>query len=465
MKKKDLLNLGVPESCIGPAIECVKNAGKKGFFHGKTAKSVLRHIVDDPDKFSQDEYFAPFATALLAERIEPPAPKEPIPFKQWGTDIEPAAIEQMRDVCRIPQARYAAVMADSHLGYSMPIGGVLALEDTIFPMGVGVDISCSVCLSIVDKDPKTLVDVFGGKQAENYVDSLFKGTRFGIGASWKPHLNHPVMDKDWNITSITKSLKDKALQQLGTSGSGNHYCSVCLLRVENTIEINGTKFAPGEYVAIHSHSGSRGTGAAICSYYDKVARNKVRKGEFACLDMNSEAGQEYWLAMNLMHDYTRANHELIHKNVSQLIGTELLTTIFHSHNLAWVEEHYGQKLYVHRKGATPAESGSKGIIAGTMADPSFLVLGKGNPESLKSASHGAGRRMSRTQAIKTFNWNVWKSKLKQRQVRLLAGGLDEVPDAYKNIFEVMRAQQDLVEILAEIHPKIVLMSDDGKRED
>lgn len=471
MKKKDLLSLGIPESCLSPAVECVKAAGKRGFFHGKTAKKVLRGIVEDPDKFSQDENFALFAQALLAEKqSEPVTPHEPIPFKQWGTDIEPAAIEQMKQACALPVSVGAAMMPDAHLGYGLPVGGVLATYNSVIPFCVGVDIACRMKLSIIDKDPQTLNDVFGGKEADNYADALYKGTRFGIGSTWNPHLNHEVMDEDWNITSITKSLKDKALQQLGTSGSGNHFVEIGLLQVEQPTNINGTEVVPGKYVAILSHSGSRGAGANVCNYYSGVAKNKLPRNykEFhhlAWLDLDSEAGQEYWLAMNLMGEYASANHALIHRNVAALIGADVMFTVENHHNFAWKETHNGQEVYVHRKGATPAGVGVLGIIPGSMADPGFLVKGRGDGSSLHSASHGAGRRMSRTQAIKTFTWAHWKSVLKQRGVRLLAAGLDEVPGAYKDIETVMRQQQDLVEVLARFDPKIVLMSDDGKRED
>jgi tRNA-splicing ligase RtcB len=167
--------------------------------------------------------------------------------------------------------------------------------------------------------------------------------------------------------------------------------------------------------------------------------------------------------MNLMGRYASANHLVIHNNVTRLAGAEVLATVENHHNFAWEEEHNGQMLYVHRKGATPAGAGVLGVIPGNMADSAFVVRGKGLAASLNSASHGAGRRMSRTAAKKQFRWGEWRDHLQKRNVRLLSAGLDEVPGAYKNIHEVMAAQTDLVEIVGEFQPRIVKMCGDGSR--
>ncbi len=179
--------------------------------------------------------------------------------------------------------------------------------------------------------------------------------------------------------------------------------------------------------------------------------------------MDSEAGQEYWLAMNLMGRFASANHEVLHDNVTRLAGAEVLATVENHHNFAWLEEHNGQSMVVHRKGATPAGKGDLGVIPGNMADSCFVVRGKGNPASLDSASHGAGRKMSRTKAKQEFHWKQWYDHLARKKVRLLAGGLDEVPGAYKDIHDVMAAQTDLVEVVGEFFPRIVMMCGDGSR--
>ncbi len=177
--------------------------------------------------------------------------------------------------------------------------------------------------------------------------------------------------------------------------------------------------AAGEYIALFSHSGSRGTGAAVCSTYSAIARAQLPKkyeqlGRLAWLDLESEAGQEYWAAMNLMGDYAAANHDVIHRLVSQLLGAKIIAGVENHHNFAWKEVHGGREVVVHRKGATPAGRGVLGVIPGSMADPAFVVRGRGSAESLNSASHGAGRRMSRTAAKQKYTWRAVKADLERR---------------------------------------------------
>ena len=219
-----------------------------------------------------------------------------------------------------------------------------------------------------------------------------------------------------------------------------------------------------------SHSGSRGTGAAVCDTYSNIARTRLPKryedlGRLAWLDMEGEAGQEYWAAMTLMGEYAAANHHVIHRLVSQIVGGRILAGVENHHNFAWKEVHDGRDLIVHRKGATPAGLGVLGVIPGSMADPAFIVRGKGNAASLNSASHGAGRRMSRTAAREKYSWRAVQRDLEVKGVRVLSAGADEVPYVYKNILDVMREQENLVETVARFDPKIVKMSDDGKAED
>ncbi len=167
--------------------------------------------------------------------------------------------------------------------------------------------------------------------------------------------------------------------------------------------------------------------------------------------------------MNLMGDYAAANHDVIHRLVTGLLGTEIIAGVENHHNFAWKETHGDRELIVHRKGATPAGDGELGVIPGSMADPAFLVRGKGNPESLNSASHGAGRRMSRRKANDTYNWQAVRNDLEKKGVRVLSAGADEVPGAYKNIHQVMDQQTDLIEPIARFDPKIVKMCDDGSK--
>jgi tRNA-splicing ligase RtcB (3'-phosphate/5'-hydroxy nucleic acid ligase) len=273
-----------------------------------------------------------------------------------------------------------------------------------------------------------------------------------------------VMDEDWSVSPVTQRFRDKAAAQLGTRGSGNHFVEFG----EFTVEHEQLGLDPGTYLALLSHSGSRGTGAQVCDHYSRVARAKHKDlpkelSYLAWLDLDSADGQEYWAAMELMGRYASANHFLIHKHIARHLGAGVLLDIENHHNFAWKERHGGRDLIVHRKGATPAGAGVLGVIPGSMASPTFVARGKGNAASLNSASHGAGRLMSRTKARESFNWKMVQPHLDERGVKLISAGLDEVPMVYKNIEEVMAAQTDLVEPLAKFFPRLVKMAPAGER--
>jgi len=183
----------------------------------------------------------------------------------------------------------------------------------------------------------------------------------------------------------------------------------------------------------------------------------------AWLDMSSEPGEEYWLAMNLAGRFAAANHRIIHRQIAKAAGLDVLATVENHHNFAWEEAlSDGRRVYVHRKGATPAGKGELGVIPGTMGDAGYVVRGKGNPASLNSASHGAGRQMSRNEAFKRITKKMRDAYLRERGVKLLGGGLDEAPQAYKRIDEVIAAQHDLVEVIARFQPRLVMMTDDPR---
>jgi tRNA-splicing ligase RtcB len=183
----------------------------------------------------------------------------------------------------------------------------------------------------------------------------------------------------------------------------------------------------------------------------------------AWLELDRDEGREYWRAMELMGRYASANHELIHRHVARHLGADVLAEIENHHNFAWVERHGGREVIVHRKGATPAGDGVLGVIPGSMAAPGYVVRGRGRPESLNSASHGAGRRMSRTAAKKQFTWHDAKRFLAEHNVDLISAGLDEAPMAYKDIDRVMAAQSDLVQTVARFDPRLVKMAPPGER--
>ena len=457
------MSLGVPADCVAEAIAAVQIASR--LKTKESPKKLLPQIVATPEVYVADEHYGNLAQAII-EFKKNDVPLSEIDYQSWGSDLDASSIQQMRNACRLPVSRAAALMPDAHSGYGLPIGGVLGCENAIIPYGVGVDIACRMKLTITDLPVPPVAENDPNRCGE--LDrALEKGTLFGTGGKWQRPHDHPVLDEDWTITAVTREVRDRAVVQLGTSGSGNHFVEWGLI----TLPQDELGLSAGKYVALLSHSGSRGPGARVCQRYTDIARRqapaKIRDDtqlrHLCWLDMDSESGQEYWAAMNLMGRFASANHEIIHKNVTKLAGAQSLATVENHHNFAWLEEHNGQPMYVHRKGATPAGEGDLGVIPGNMADSCFVVRGRGNEDSLKSASHGAGRKMSRTAAKKEFSWRQWREYLKDRNVRLLAGGLDEVPGAYKNIHEVMAAQTDLVEVVGEFMPRIVMMCGDGSR--
>jgi len=269
------------------------------------------------------------------------------------------------------------------------------------------------------------------------------------------------------MTQFISQLKDKAYSQLGTSGGGNHFVEWGIIEFSERDE--ALNIDQGSYVALLTHSGSRGMGAQIAGHYTRIAKDICKLPQHAVnlayLDMNSEAGQEYWLAMNLAGDYASACHDIIHQKLTKAIGGALLAKVENHHNFAWKEKWGGEEVIVHRKGATPAGKGVMGIIPGSMTAPGFLVRGKGLENAINSASHGAGRQMSRTKAISNITKQEMSMILKENNVTLIGAGLDEAPMAYKDINIVMNAQKDLIDVVAKFQPRIVRMADDGSKED
>ena len=466
LKARELGNLGVPKGHVMRlALAAVGKAGRRGT--GKMnqvwLREAVKQVVTDPQAWQDDEYFGELATALIVTKEAQArfvGRDKPAPWEQWGgADVEAEALQQMRNACQVPVAVAGALMPDAHVGYGLPIGGVLATENAVIPYAVGVDIACRMKMTVLDLPVDALQ-----KQEPRLVRALESETRFGIGASFKKRREHEMLDADWSVSPITRQNKDKAWSQLGTSGSGNHFVEYGVL----TLEKAELGLAAGQYLALLSHSGSRGTGAAVCDHYSKLAQRLHPElphelMHLAWLELDSHEGQEYWQAMNLMGRYAAANHALIHRHIAGHLGVEVLADVENHHNFAWEEEHGGKRLIVHRKGATPAGEGVLGIIPGSMGDPGYVVRGKGKVSSLHSAAHGAGRKMSRKKAKEQFNWHQVRPYLEQRGVKLLSAGLDEVPMAYKDIDSVMAAQADLVEIVARFDPKLVKMAPAGER--
>lgn len=461
MNTTQLRKLGLPEGAIPLAIQALQQAITIGEQRGKTVKETLRTVVTRPADFLDDPYYGELAKYLSQPQVVPRA--VPLEYQTWGTEIDPAAHGQMREACRLPMAVGGALMPDAHVGYGLPIGGVLALENAVVPYAVGVDIACRMKLSVLDLSPDLIDDQFHWLKT-----ALDKGTRFGVGVTHETPQDHPVMDQDWNVTRITREHKDRARKQLGTSGSGNHFVEFGELTITERSDDFGLD--PGRYLALLSHSGSRGAGAAVCDTYSRIAQSRLPRdsrdfGRLAWLDLDEEAGQEYWMAMSLMGDYAAANHAVLHRLVIKQLGGHVIAGVENHHNFAWKERHGDREVIVHRKGATPAGKGVLGVIPGSMADPAFVVRGRGVATSFDSASHGAGRRMSRTAARDKYNFREVQRDLEHRGVRVLSAGADEVPYVYKNILDVMAAQTELVDVIARFDPRIVKMSNDGRSED
>ncbi len=387
----------------------------------------------------------------------------PAPWRQWGSDIDPAAVDQMRAAASLPVALAGALMPDAHVGFGLPIGGVLATDNAVIPYAVGVDIACRMRLTVLDMPPATITS-----DERRLARALERETRFGIGAHFDEPRHHDVLDRDWSISPVTKGLKDKARAQLGTSGSGNHFVEFGTL----TLEQRDLGLDPGVYLALLSHSGSRGSGAAVADHYSKLAMElhpelPKDQRQLAWLDLDSDEGREYWEAMELMGAYAAANHALIHRHILEALGAQALAAVENHHNFAWKERHpiegRQREVIVHRKGATPAGEGVLGVIPGSMASPGFVVRGRAGEHSLASASHGAGRRMSRTAAKKSFSWEEVRAHIRDRGVTLISAGLDEAPFAYKDIRRVMEAQRDLVDVVARFDPCLVKMAPDGEK--
>ncbi len=462
MNTKDFIRLGVP---LGEATRRATDfVAQYVLRRGDTSKleEEVKAILANPAQFADDPLRKEFAKAII--NAPPPPRSEPVQYRQWGQGLDHEAVMQMEKACLLPMSVRGALMPDAHVGYGLPIGGVLATENAVIPYAVGVDIACRMKMTVLDIPVRDLE-----KRQDRLTRAIETETRFGVGASFKQRREHEVMDADWSVSGVTLQNKDKAWSQLGTSGSGNHFVEFGIFTAHSRINA----LEAGTYLALLSHSGSRGTGAAVCDHYSKLAFGPRRAElpsellRLAWLSLDSQPGQEYWNAMELMGRYAAANHACIHSHIAHHLGATVLLDMENHHNFAWKETHringVDREVIVHRKGATPASEGALGIIPGSMASPGFVVSGKGNPDSLHSASHGAGRAMSRKAANEKFNWKDVNRFLRDRGVTLISAGLDEVPMAYKNIREVMAAQNDLVTVLGQFDPKLVKMAPSGER--
>jgi len=422
---------------------------------------IIKNVLSDPENYLAHENLEPLARALcgkpkLKSDYEVHILKKDGDFNLYGQRyIDQNAVLQMETAMKLPVSVKGALMPDAHYGYGLPIGGVLATDNVVIPFGVGLDIGCRMALSIY-------------AQPENYIQrkeydlqkALRRYTHFGNDGTLDFEVDHEILERpEFQSTDLLKRLHHKAWFQLGSSGTGNHFVEFGEVEIVND---NTLGLEPGKYIGLLSHSGSRGMGAAIASIYTKIAMQKCKlpreAQSLAWLNLNEEAGQEYWLAMNLAGDYAKACHDVIHKNLERVMGLTAVCKVENHHNFAWKEIHDGRELIVHRKGATPAAKGELGIIPGSMATRGFIVSGLGNEGSLNSASHGAGRKMSRKEARESITKSSMTQQLSQAKIKLIGGSVEESSNAYKDIEVVINSQQELVKIEGSFSPKIVRMN-------
>ena len=435
----------------------------KHFKHLSKAEklNILENVLSDPESFKSDEVLGRLAEEFM-EVVEKPngtsykLKTDPEHYAVYGRKfIDQNTINQMDVAMQLPVAVKGALMPDAHVGYGLPIGGVIATENSVIPYGIGLDIGCRMSLSIYD-----IPDSFINRNSYQIKVALKEQTHFGIGKLQDTYEEHEILDRtEFGETELLRQLHGKAKGQIGTSGSGNHFVEAGTVELAEDNKFNLKK---GNYVGVLAHSGSRGLGATIANYYTRVAIDTcwLPKGaqHMAWLDLDSEAGQEYWMAMNLAGDYASACHDVIHRKMGKVLGIEPVAKVENHHNFAWKEvQEDGQELIVHRKGATPARDGQLGIIPATMTDSGYIVSGKGESDALNSASHGAGRKMSRKKARESITGSEMKKKLKQLGITLIGGGVDEAPMAYKRLEDVMASQPDLVKVEGKFTPKIVRM--------
>ena len=424
----------------------------------------MEAVVRNPAAFVDDALRGEFAKALL--RSGRPIREAPAAWRQWGEGLEPEAVNQMGRACQLPVAVAGALMPDAHVGYGLPIGGVLATDNAVIPYAVGVDIACRMKLTVLDLPLREL-----DRQREQLIKAIEAETRFGVGATFKQRREHEVLDADWSVSPVTRQNKDRAWAQLGTSGSGNHFVE---FGVFTATRARSQGLPAGEYVALLSHSGSRGTGAAVCDHYSKLAMAQhpdlpKEHKHLAWLSLDSAEGQEYWAAMELMGRYAAANHSLIHRHLARHLGLQGAARRREPPQLRLEGTPRDRRASSARwwciaRAPRRPGAGVLGIIPGSMATPGFLVRGKGNAASLKSASHGAGRVMSRTKAIETFEWDKVNRRAEGARREAHLGRPRRGARWFtRTSTRSWRRKRDLVEVLGRFDPKLVKMAPHGER--
>lgn len=380
---------------------------------------------------------------------------EKVPIMLWLEDIEEGALQQAKNIANLPFTfKHVAIMPDSHQGYGMPIGGVLATKGVIIPNAVGVDIGCGMCAV------KTSLTAISTDKLKKIMSRIREMVPLGFNHHKNAQPEHLMPSKE-NIVDggVVEKQYTAALKQIGTLGGGNHF-----------IEIQQ---GSDGHIWIMIHSGSRNIGLKVAEHYNHLAKklnerwhSEVEKSkDLAFLPIETEEAKNYFKEMQYCVDFALANRKLMMANIElafeEQFGAkyETLDFVNIAHNYAKWEHHYNTDVIVHRKGATSAKEGEIGIIPGSQGTKSYIVRGKGNPKSFTSCSHGAGRQMGRKQAQRSLDLDAEISKLdKQGILHAIRNqkDLDEAPGAYKNIDVVMENQKDLVDILVELKPLAVI---------
>jgi tRNA-splicing ligase RtcB len=454
----DLMELGFP---AGKSINLAISLMQKHYSHLTPAAQldVLKQALLAPDKFVTHTVLGEIIAAVAKHRPgigEVNLQAQPKPYAVFGDNlIETDAKEQMDLAMRLPVTVHGALMPDTHKGHGLPIGGVLATQGVVIPYAVGMDIACRMHFTLYNV-PATVLEQKKGQLKQILQDQ----TRFGVNAGFEKPREHEVFDRpEFNQIKILQQLKMRSAHQLGSSGTGNHFVefgAVTLHANENSFNLPA-----GEYVGILSHSGARSLGKNIAAYYTQIAmdtcRLPVEAKYLAWLDLHTQAGQEYWQAMQIANDYARACHEQIHERLSASFGEQPVARVDSPHNLAWREQYQGQEVIVHRKGAAQAATGMCNIIPGSMTQPGYVVRGLGNKDAIDSSSHGAGRALSAKKAAQVLYQTEMNGLVKAFGVELIGGSLQESPMAYKNMHYVIESQLQQVEVFGLFAPRIVRM--------
>jgi tRNA-splicing ligase RtcB len=458
---KDLMEWGMLPGPIFKTALKVLGVSQKGWGKPKV-ETAFREMMLNPDLFVRHELLAPIAQVMVEARKEKIVKHanemnaKGCPVTIFGAEmIEQEALNQIRVASKLPIAVQAACMPDAHAGYGLPIGGVLATDGAVIPYAVGVDIGCRMQMTIFDW-PFQLAK--GAK--DRLVTILNNNTVFGAGQGIDVHVEHDVLEHEAFKIPLIKKLRviDKAREQIGTSGGGNHFVEFGMVETPDLKE---------PMLAVLSHSGSRGVGFAVANAYTKIAMDKRHLSDeakhLAWLLMSEEDGQEYWNAMEMSGAFAKACHDVIHDRIRRALGMKVIARYDNHHNFAWKEKLNGRDVIVHRKGATPAGLGVHGLIPGSMTTETCLAIGKGNEASMCSSSHGAGRLMSRKAAKEKITMHQLLENLEAAGVTLIGGSVDESSMAYKDIQKVMAAQKDLVEVWGVFKPFVVKMAGEERK--